>query len=224
MDETFLPPRSVRLRHPGAAIRPRDGGNDLAKSLLEEFVETIINILRAHPHAIYLIIGEGDFSWQKRKFESAGVAKRVGYAGRRKDLPGFLRIADIYLAEFPGNSGVGVLQAMAVEKPVVALRWGDEADESQAAAFVGSEGTISGRDANAYIERVSKIIREPAYRQKLGMTMKIRVSQHFAFNQTARHIEQLCDQLIQQKSEAAAEGPASITPRPERNEPLADVA
>lgn len=185
---------------PDQSIVLASSSGDLDRTCSEEFVDTMINILRAHPHAVYLLIGEGELSWQKRKFESAGIAKRVGYAGRRKDLPGFLRIADIYLAEFPSSSSAGVLQAMSVEKPVVAMRWGDSAEQSQAAAFAGSECTITGRDPAAYIERVSKIIREPAYRQKLGRTMRSRVEQHFGFNQTARHIEQICDQLIQQSS------------------------
>ncbi|HEY8667822.1 MAG TPA: glycosyltransferase, partial [Tepidisphaeraceae bacterium] len=124
---------------------------DLDKALSEEFVETIINVLRAHPHAIYLLVGEGEMAQQKRKFESAGVGKRVGYAGRRKDMPGFLRIADLYLAEFPSASATGVLQAMAMDRPVVAMHWGDSVEQSQAAAFIGSEGAISGRDANAYV-------------------------------------------------------------------------
>ena len=157
------------------------------------------------PHAVYLLIGEGELGWQKRKFESAGIGKRIGYTGRRKDLPGFLRIADIYLAEFPNSNATGVLQAMSVEKPVVAMRCGESAEQSQAAAFAGSECTIGGRDPSSYIERVSKIIREPAYRQKLGKTMRARVEQHFGFNQTTRYIEQLSDQLIQQSTEAQAE-------------------
>jgi predicted O-linked N-acetylglucosamine transferase (SPINDLY family) len=177
---------------------------DLDRTVSDEFVDTIINILRAHPQAVYLLIGEGDLSSQKRKFDSAGVAKRVGYAGRRKDLPGFLRIADIYLAEFPSSSAAGVLQAMAVERPVVAMRWGESADQSQAAAFAGSECTITGRDPAAYIERVSKIIREASYRQRLGRTMRTRIEQHFGFNQTARHLEQVCEQLIQQSTASQA--------------------
>ncbi|HEV7300972.1 MAG TPA: glycosyltransferase family 4 protein [Tepidisphaeraceae bacterium] len=190
---------------PEQAIVLATAAGDLDNAMSGEFVETVINILRAHPHAIYLLVGDGDLAWQKRKFESAGVGKRVGYAGKRKDLPGFLRIADLYLTEFPAAGATGVLQAMAMERPVVAMRWGDSAEQSQAASFVGSEGTISGRDTAAYIERVSKIIREPAYRAKLGKTMRARVEQHFAFNQTARHIEQLIDQLIQQSSEAEVE-------------------
>jgi predicted O-linked N-acetylglucosamine transferase (SPINDLY family) len=189
---------------PDQAVVLATAAQDLDSAMTAEFVDTAINILRAHPHAIYLLVGEGELAWQKRKFESAGVGKRVGYAGRRKDLPGFLRIADLYLAEFPAAGATGVLQAMSVERPVVAMRWGDSSEQSQAAAFVGSEGTIGGRDTAAFIERVSKIIREPAYRAKLGKSMRARVEQHFAFNQTARHVEQLVDQLIQQTSEAEA--------------------
>ncbi|HEY2587390.1 MAG TPA: glycosyltransferase family 4 protein [Tepidisphaeraceae bacterium] len=206
---------------PDQAMVLATSSGDLDRNVSEEFVDTVINILRAHPQAVYLLIGEGDLSWQKRKFDSAGVAKRVGYAGRRKDLPGFLRIADIYLAEFPGSSAAGVLQAMAVERPVVAMRWGESAEQSQAAAFAGSECTITGRDPAAYIERVSKIIREAAYRQRLGRTMRSRVEQHFGFNQTARHLEQVCDQLIQQSTASEA---TLVTLTDATAAPIAEVA
>lgn len=204
---------------PDQAVVMATAAGNLDDAMSPEFVETAINILRAHPHAIYLLVGEGDLAWQKRKFESAGVGKRVGYAGRRKDLPSFLRIADVYLTEFPNSGITGVLQAMAVERPIVAMRWGDSNDGSQAATFVGSEGTIAARDTAAYIERVSKIIREPAYRAKLGKSMRARVEQHFAFNQTARHLEQLMDQLMQQASESLYEDDAD-----DRDEPMSQVA
>jgi predicted O-linked N-acetylglucosamine transferase (SPINDLY family) len=202
-------------------------GADLDRTMSDEYCDCLINILRAHPHAIFLAIGEGELAQQKRKFESAGVGKRVGYAGRRKDLPGFLRIADLYLAEFPGCGATGVLQAMSVEKPVVAMRWGDESEQSQAAAFVGSEATIGTRDTAAYIERVSKMIREPSYRMKLGKTMRSRVEQHFAYNQTARHLEQLCDQLIQEASQITMptmSAPMNSRRGDDRAEPMAQVA
>lgn len=204
-DATGPSPQRSAYGIPDQAVVLATAAADLDNAMTSEFVDTTINVLRAHPHAIYLLIGEGELAWQKRKFESAGVSKRVGYAGKRKDLPSFLRIADLYLTEFPAAGATGVLQAMAMERAVVAMRWGDAAEQSQAAAFVGSEGTISGRDTAAYIERVSKIIREPAYRAKLGKTMRARVEQHFAFAQTARHLEQLIDQLIQSSSEAEFE-------------------
>ncbi len=190
---------------PENAVVLATAGSELDRRMSEEFVEAMISILRAHPHAIYLAVGDGELAWQKRKFESAGVGKRVGYAGKRKDMPSFMRLADLYLAEFPSAGAAGVLQAMSVERPVVAMKWGEEIDEAVAATFVGSECTISGRDPAAYIERVSKLIREPAYRAKLGRSMRQRAGQYFGFNQTARGIEQMCDQLIQQRSETSAE-------------------
>lgn len=190
---------------PEQAIVLATAASDLDRAISEEFASTIVDILRAHPHAIHLLIGEGELAWQKRKFESAGVGKRVGYAGKRRDLPGFLRIADLYLAEFPASGSTGVLQAMAVQKPVVAIRWGEDIEHSQAAAFIGSEAAVTGRDSGAYIERVSKLIRDSAYRTKLGRTMRSRLEEHYSFTQTARQIEQLCDQLIQQRSEATAQ-------------------
>jgi hypothetical protein len=202
------PPQRSAYGIPEAATVLATCGSDLDRSISGEFVETVINLLRAHPHAIYLIIGDGELAWQKRKFESAGVGKRVGYAGRRKDLPGFLRICDVYLAEFPSSSAQGVLGAMSVERPVVAARWGEEAEASQAAALVGSEGATTGRDAGAYIERVSKLVRDPAYRSKLGKSMRQRVEQHFSFSQTAQHLEQLCDQLIQNRLSSSERGEA----------------
>lgn len=220
-EEPTAEPQRAAYGIPEQAVVLATCGADLDRTLSEPFVDTVVNILRAHPQAVYLAIGEGELAWQKRKFESSGVGKRVGYAGRRKDLPGFLRIADLYLTEFPATSASGVLQAMAMERPVVAMRWGDSAEQSQAAAFVGSECTISARDPGAYIERVSKIIRDSAYRQKLGKTMRSRVEQHFGFNQTARHIEQLCDQLIQQRSESSL---VQIIDESDTREPLAEVA
>lgn len=202
LDEELGPaPQRAGYGIPDQAMVLATSGPDLERTVSEEFADTIIRLLRAHPHAVYLLIGDGELAGQRRKFESAGVAKRVGYAGKRKDLPGFLRIADIYLAEFPSGSAAGVLQAMSLGKPVVALRWGDSAEHSQAAALAGPECAISGRDPGCYLERVTRIIREPAWRESLGRAMRSRVEQHFAFIQTARHLEQFCEQIIQQASE-----------------------
>jgi len=209
------PQRSV-YGIPSAAVVLATASANLDESLRMEFVDTIINILRAHPQAVYLLVGDGELSWQKRKFEAAGVGKRVGYTGRRKDLPSFLRICDIYLSEFPVSSSVGLLQAMSVERPVVAIRWSENPEDTQAATLVGSEATVNGSDSSSYIERVSKLIREPQYRTKLGKSMRQRVEQHFSAAQTIRHLEQLCDQLIQSQSE--------IIERGEEQEPMAAVA
>src|SRR5205814_2514002 len=111
-------------------------------------------------------VGEADVAWQKGKFESGGVSTRVGYAGRRKDMPSFLRIADVYVAEFPACASIGLLQAMAMERPVVALAGSD------AANLAGEEAISGAYDASTFVERISKLTRDPAQRAKLGKSMR----------------------------------------------------
>lgn len=193
---------------PETAVVLATSGNDLDATIDENFSESIVNVLRAHPNAVYLLIGEGDLSWQKRKFESAGVGKRVGYAGKRKDMPGFLRIADIYLAEFNIASTSGVLQAMSIEKPVVAIARDENNRPSPAAEFVGEEGTVNG-DSNAYIERVSKLIRDGNHRKTLGRSLRQRLEQSFGYNQTVRTFEEIVE---------------AIPPRGQEHQPFSQAA
>ena len=53
-------------------------------------------------------------------------------------------------------------------RPVVAAKCGEDAETSQAATLVGSEGVILGKDTAAYIDRVGKIVKDKNYRAKLG--------------------------------------------------------
>ena len=185
---------------PETAVVLATSSNDLDATIDEGFAETIVNVLRAHPNAVYLLIGEGDLASQKRKFEAAGVGKRVGYAGKRKDMPGFLRIADVYLSEFNTSAVSGVLQAMSIEKPVVAVSSYENGQRSPIAEFAGEEATINN-DANAYIERVSKLIRDGNYRKSLGKSLKQRLEQSFGFNQTVRTFEEIVDSFASRLQE-----------------------
>jgi glycosyltransferase involved in cell wall biosynthesis len=190
-------PNRTQYGIPENAVVLASAGSDLDRTVSDQFVESIVNVLRSHPHAIYLFIGEGELSAQKRKFESAGVGKRVGYAGRRKDMPGFLRIADIYISEFPSGSAASTLQAMSVERPVIALAG------TESAGIIGSESEGIVQDASSFIERISKFIREPGQRTKLGKSLRQRVEEQFAYSQTARSIEQVCDQLLTKAAESS---------------------
>jgi glycosyltransferase involved in cell wall biosynthesis len=211
------PQRSV-FGIPETAIVLATAGNELDRTITSDFLDSVINILRSHPQAIYLLVGEGEMAWQKRRFESAGVSKRVGYAGKRKDLNSFLRICDIYLAEFPAGDSAGVLAAMSVEKPVVTANWPDDRQPSEIANLIGSEGVIA-LDPPDFIEQIGRLIREPGTRQQIGGVLRQRVHQNFSFQQTAGNIEQLCDYLL--KTPGTARG---VRIDSSRRFPLAEVA
>src|SRR5438105_6098201 len=83
------------------------------------------------------------------------------------------------------------------------MRFNKESEQSTAASLAGSDASVGQREE--YIERVAKLIRDASYRQKLGKSLRTRVEQHFAFAQTARQIEQLCEQLIERRRQIAVD-------------------
>ena len=101
------------------------------------------------------------------------------------------------------------------------MRWGHDAAQAQAATLVGTEYAITTRDTKTYIERVNKLIRDAGDRAKAGHAMRDRVEQHFSLANTARQLEQLCDQLLVRKT--AFEEAQSIIPPEEVPQRLAKV-
>jgi len=89
---------------------------------------------------------------------------------------------------------------MLTERPVVAMKWGDQAAQAQGAVMIGSEFAIGSRDTKGYIDRVSKLVRDPVTCARTGASMRARIEQHFSIAQTATHLEQLCEQLLQRRS------------------------
>ena len=84
-----------------------------------------INLLRAMTHisgADLLLVGDGDLRPRlERQAETLGIAQRVHFLGRRKDVAELLKMADIYVHP-PAFEGFGIAaaEAMAAGKPIVA--------------------------------------------------------------------------------------------------------
>jgi hypothetical protein len=137
-------------------------------SLGDEFVEIVIEALRETRHAIFLMIGQGDYSRHKGLFERAGVSKRIGYAS---DLS-VLGICDACLATDKGDDAEWVLRAMALGKPV-----------------------LVGEPGDKYARRLAKLIDHPQQRRTLGQTMQREYQEHFSARRMAQEIEELCMNL-----------------------------
>ncbi len=169
-------PRSAQSRPdwgiPAGAAVLAAAGNFLD----EEFVEVVIETLTSHRQAIFLVIGAGDFSRQKQRFERAGVSGRVGYTA---DFD-VLSICDVYLASDQEARSDGILAAMALAKPV-----------------------LIGRPGEVYARRLAKLIRNPQQRRTLGQTMQQEFQKNYSARHMAQQIEQLCEALLH-KPQASA--------------------
>lgn len=157
------------------------------------FGDTVISILRQHPTAVLLTTGDADTTALKRRLETAGLGKRAGFTGRRKDTAEFLKMADVYVTPFGRPSAAGTLAAMAAGRAIVALA-GDDHDPQSPANLIGEENVAV--DAAAYADKVSRLIRDPARRQQLGESLKARAAERFTAEQTVRALESLCRSLV----------------------------
>ena len=199
--ETTGPQRSA-YGIPDSAIVLAAVLSDTDGVLANAFADTVINLLRQHPTAVLLTAGDADTTSLKRKLEAAGLGKRAGFTGRRRDLPEFLKMADIYVTPFGRPAAFGTLAAMAAGKPVVSLP-GDAQDPQCPAAMIGEE--FVSPDIAAYAERTDRLIRDPQLRTRTGEAMRARVAEHFPAERTVRVVEAMCRALV---SDAPAIPPA----------------
>ena len=198
MPQSTTPRSSLGI--PEGAVVLATASPELDRALSDSFIDCVVSILRANPNAIFMATGDGELSAAKRRFESAGVSRRVGWAPRRKDVASFLRIADVYLAEFPmlpGMSGTsGILSAMSVGCPVIAMK-GSEGGPSPA-SMIGEEACVDSHDTSAFSSRVNEMIRNPAMRSSTGKAMQSRAVQQFGFAQTVRQLEEAWNSLLRE--------------------------
>lgn len=176
--------------------------DDPSKLLGLPFVRMVARLLAENPRAVYLLAGEGDFTNIRAVFESAGVSKRVGFAGKLKDAATFLSMADLYLAEFPSSSRDGVLTAMSCGKPVMILA--GVFDQPSNARFVGAPYAVVGSPATL-LDRCSAMVRDPQLRASVGASLQRRANEKFSLRTTI-------DQFMRLAGEIRAKRPREASP------------
>lgn len=166
------------------------------------FVDTIGSILQANPQAVYLLAGEGEFGTAKKLFDAAGFGKRVGFTGSRKDLGAFLRIADVYLAEFPTTDRAGLMQAAAVARPVVTMASRDASSDFR---LLPELSQVAGGSVSTYVARVNQLLRDPTARATLGQQLRTFAIERFSLARTATDLLTLSSHLTQEQERREAQ-------------------
>ena len=182
---------------PAAATICATAAPDLGEAVSGKMIESAIELLRREPTAVYLLVGGGDVADIRRRFDAAGVGRRVGYAGRRRDLAGFLQMADLYLSPFPTGGDAddgGTLAAMGAGIAVLAL-----ADADGKCGPAGTEATAD--DLADWSDRASRLARDASARRRIGQSLRRRVEKQYSFADTAGRIRSLLGFLL--KGDAA---------------------
>jgi len=127
-----------------------------------------INLLRAMAHisdADLVLVGDGELRAQlERLAETLGIARRVHFLGRRKDVAELLKMADIYVHP-PAFEGFGIAaaEAMAAGKPIVATNVPGLAQVVGDAAVL-----VPPSDPAALAAQISALLKSREHQEKLG--------------------------------------------------------
>ena len=127
-----------------------------------------VNLLRAManiPDADLMLVGDGEMRPQlERLAETLGIAQRVHFLGRRKDVPELLKMADIYVHP-PAVEGFGIAaaEALAAGKPIVATNVPGLAQVVADAGILVPPG-----DPATLAKEVNKLMESPTRRQQLS--------------------------------------------------------
>lgn len=155
-------------------------------------------ILSFYPDAKLLLVGEGPQEENlRRTMEELGVGKAVILPGYREDVERLLQAMDVFV--FPSLQealGTAIIEAMAMEKPVVASRVGGipEIVEDGKTGFL-----VNPEDVQGIAERVLFLFGNPALAESMGKAGRRVVEEHFDTRQMVERIEKLYEWLLAER-------------------------
>ena len=144
----------------------------------------------AKPVCQLLIVGEGPAEEALRSLsERLGIAPRVIFSGRRRDIPQLLSLMDIFvLPSLYEGFGIAILEAMAAGKPVVATTVGGLPE------FVveGENGfLVPPGDSVGLAAAIRHLLAQPERAKAMGCNGQEHVRKHYSIESVVRQHEQL---------------------------------
>jgi len=138
--------------------------------------------------------GEAYLRALTQQIQTTGMTDRFHRLGWREDIASVMNAFDILLHPADGEPfGRVVVEAMALEKAVVAVRQGGPAETIRE----GQEGLlVPPGDPVAMAEAVLTLARDPALRRQMGQAARRRVEKAFSLSQHRDGIEAVYDRLL----------------------------
>jgi len=163
-----------------------------------ELIETFKIIKREIKHARLVIVGEGYlYDSLVRRVERLGLKDSVLFTGFQSDVSEIIATFDVAVlpSHFEGMGRV-LLEAMAMEKPVVASRVGGIPDLVQH----GINGLlVTPGDVEGLAEALMKALNDKGLAEKMGKAGRKMISEKFSADHMVRSIEKLYFNLLTMK-------------------------
>jgi glycosyltransferase involved in cell wall biosynthesis len=162
------------------------------------FLEAAVKVSAAYPDAQFLIVGDGEARKDLELLATdLGVSPKTIFTGFRSDSLEILTLMDVFVLPSPCEAmPYTVLEAMASEKPVVAI----EGTGAQDAVQQGETGLlVAPRDPEALAAAIMALLRDKAKSQDMGLAGREVVESRFTLAQMVRRTEELYTTLLETK-------------------------
>jgi glycosyltransferase involved in cell wall biosynthesis len=191
---------AVRARFGIPADAPLLGtvGSLFSRKGYEVMLTALPSILSAFPAAHYLVIGTGEADHERKlraRVAALGLEDRVHFAGFQAAVDDFLAAFTVYVhPALMEGFGIAVLEAMAMERPVVATLTGGLPE----IVNNGETGLlVPSGDAPALAEAVIALLRDPARAGAMGKAGRARVGSLFSHSSMIQQLKAAYDFALQ---------------------------
>jgi len=162
---------------------------------VEELLRAMTQICAVRPDVHLVVAGEVELDDELQTLvASAGLGDRLHLLGRRSDVPEVLSAMDVFvLSSHDEGMSNAILEAMAMEKPVVATDVGGTSE-------IVSEGVtghlVPARDADALARGIGRVLEDRERGRAMGIRGREVVVDRFSARAMVRQMEALYTQLL----------------------------
>lgn len=150
----------------------------LAKFQNQEIWASILDVLRAHPEAHYVVVGLETPPTFLERLLTPDIANRVRLIARVADFHSVLSMADVVVDTYPSGGGMTVVDAMALGIPVVSfsnnyMKMFSQTDWSPAEEFMGMPELLVERGDFVQLGLLlKKLLSDHQYRGEMSIACK----------------------------------------------------
>jgi len=158
-------------------------------------IEAMRVVVERHPAAHLVLVGDGPERLSLEHLVGRlDLVSRVTFAGSRLDATACTAAADlVVLASLSEGTPRAILEALALEKPVVATAVGGVPD--LIVDGVTGRLAVPGKPA-ALAEAMLQLLGDPAGAREMGRKGRLHVAEHFSARQAARRTEAVYESLL----------------------------
>jgi glycosyltransferase involved in cell wall biosynthesis len=157
---------------------------------VEEFIRAFGKVRYSYPDAHAAIVGEVDLDGSLQTLlRGLGLEKHLGLLGRRSDMPDVYSAFDVFvLSSHDEGMSNAILEAMAMEKPVVAT---DVGGTGEVVRHGHSGLLVPPKDPEALAAAINEMLAQPARAREMGRLGRRVVEDHFSAHAMVRQMERV---------------------------------